>query len=192
MLLLPDSRIQAARQMVETVNLNERVGIVSIEGFIGQNVEEFALFGKAGLASGFRRSFMVDTVSKEARSKIMAKVVSEGTAPEMKVRRALFKAGFRFRLHSKDLPGKPDIVFPRKKFAVFVHGCFWHWHGCKRSRMPRSNSEYWNQKIRGNIERDEQIQGRVQALGWHYRAIWECELSSGVERLTDELLAKVT
>ena len=130
---------------------------------------------------------MPDNVTRTARSRIMAKVKSKDTGPELEVRRRLHRAGYRFRLHRADLPGSPDLLLPRFRVALFVHGCFWHWHGCKRSRMPKSNVEYWTAKIERNATRDRKTRGALERLGWKHRVIWECEVSAGVERLCDEL-----
>ena len=130
---------------------------------------------------------MADTVDSKTRSQIMAKVRSKDTSPERAVRRALHAAGFRFRLHRRDLPGNPDIVLPRYRVAVFVHGCFWHWHGCRRSRMPATNEDYWRAKIHRNVQRDAARREELEALGWVCRVIWECELRSGIEQVKQEL-----
>ena len=130
---------------------------------------------------------MTDHVDSRARSATMARVKSRDTGPEMEVRRALHRAGHRFRLHRSDLPGSPDLLFPRHRVALFVHGCFWHWHGCKRSRIPKSNVEYWSAKIDRNVERDGQTRSELNRLGWKWRVIWECEIVTGVERLSKEL-----
>ena len=130
---------------------------------------------------------MTDHVDSRTRSAIMAKVKSRDTGPEMEVRRALHRAGHRFRLHRPDLPGRPDLLFPRHKVALFVHGCFWHWHGCKRSRMPKSNVEYWKAKIERNTRRDDQTRSTLESIGWRARIIWECEIIKGVACLSREL-----
>lgn len=119
----------------------------------------------------------------------MRQVKSNGTSPEMKVRRALHAAGFRYRLHRKDLPGNPDLVLPRFRIALFIHGCFWHWHGCKRSRMPQDNRSYWETKIQRNVARDRKTLEALKLSGWSPSIIWECELSAGTERLIEELSA---
>lgn len=105
----------------------------------------------------------------------------------MKVRRAVHRAGFRYRLHQADLPGKPDLVFPRFRLVVFVHGCFWHWHGCKRSRMPEANRDYWTRKIARNVERDTRNLAALGERGWVSRVIWECELNVGIAALLADL-----
>lgn len=128
-----------------------------------------------------------DPLTQAERSAVMARVHSTGTKPEVKVRRAVHGAGFRYRLHRADLPGTPDLVFPRFRLVVFVHGCFWHWHGCKRSRMPAANNDYWTRKIARNVERDKRNLWALQAQGWEVRIIWECELSAGIESLIADL-----
>jgi DNA mismatch endonuclease (patch repair protein) len=126
---------------------------------------------------------MVDRVSKEVRSKMMASVTGADTRPELQVRRQLFALGFRYRLHRRDLPGTPDIVLPRFKLAVFVHGCFWHGHYCRKGRRPKSNVEFWDKKLKGNIFRDRRNQKSLKAMGWHVCVIWECTLSVGIQKL---------
>ena len=128
-----------------------------------------------------------DRARRATRSEIMSRIRSKNTGPEMKVRKALHRAGHRFRIHRADLPGCPDLLFPRYRLALFVNGCFWHWHGCKRSRMPKSNVKYWTAKIKGNVDRDRHVCAQLERLGWHWRVIWECEIAYGVERLLQEL-----
>ena len=111
------------------------------------------------------------------RSATMRAVKSEDTAPEMMVRRYVHSLGYRFRLHRKDLPGKPDLIFPRLNSAIFVHGCFWHGHDCPRgARLPKENAEYWHRKIGRNAERDKKTLRLLRSLGWNVLVIWECEL----------------
>ena len=119
----------------------------------------------------------------------MAAVKSKNTSCEMRVRRAIHRAGFRFRLHRKDIPGKPDLLLPRYRMAVFVHGCFWHWHGCKRSRMPSSNVEYWTSKIDRNVTRDQMNRRNLEALGWESVIIWECNLEPMTNALIERLVS---
>lgn len=120
---------------------------------------------------------MADVFSKEERSRVMRRVKSADTKPEMRVRRWLHAQGFRFRLHRKDLPGKPDIVLRKHKTVVFVHGCFWHGHaGCKAADLPASNREYWERKIGRNLERDARNQARLREMGWRVIVVWECGL----------------
>ena len=112
-----------------------------------------------------------------SRSEVMAKVLSKDTKPEIIVRSLLHAMGYRFRLHRKDLPGSPDIVLPGKKAVIFVHGCFWHGHDCKRGdRPPVNNAEYWNNKRSRNVARDAQHIIELESLGWRVLVIWECEI----------------
>lgn len=107
----------------------------------------------------------------------MAKVKSKGTKPEMVVRRLLFSMGFRYRLHDRSLPGRPDIIFKGKKKVIFVHGCFWHRHdGCPLARLPKSRLDFWIPKLEGNRERDIRTLHQLSSLGWDVLVIWECEL----------------
>jgi DNA mismatch endonuclease (patch repair protein) len=131
-----------------------------------------------------------DRISPSERSAIMARVPSTGSKPELTVRRAVHAAGFRYRLNRTDLPGKPDLVFPQYKLVVFVHGCFWHWHGCKRSRMPAANRDYWEQKIGRNVERDKRHLVELDSLGWSVAVIWECELRTGIDALIADLIER--
>ena len=126
-------------------------------------------------------------ITQAYRSWVMSRVRSTNTKPEMYVRSRVHRAGYRFRLHRKDLPGSPDLTFPRYRVVAFVHGCFWHWHGCKRSRMPASNREYWEKKIGRNVERDRSNLEKLHSLGWAVFIIWECELDEGTDRLIAEL-----
>lgn len=115
--------------------------------------------------------------SPELRSRIMRAVKSRDTAPELLVRRLAHSMGYRFRLHRKDLPGNPDLVFPRLRKIIFVHGCFWHGHSCERgARVPKGNREYWVTKIARNLKRDRAAQEALTALGWKITVLWECEL----------------
>lgn len=121
---------------------------------------------------------MVDTVDTATRSRIMARVRSANTKPEIALRKALFARGLRYLLHSPELPGKPDLVFPRYKVAVFVHGCLWHWHGCARSRMPETNTDYWQAKISRNQMRDHTNLTALIAKGWRVLIVWECAIKA--------------
>jgi DNA mismatch endonuclease (patch repair protein) len=113
----------------------------------------------------------------EARSRIMRAVKSRDTTPELAVRRLAHRMGYRFRLHRKDLPGKPDLVFPGRHRVIFVHGCFWHGHDCARgARVPKGNREYWLRKIKCNRERDGAACTALTAAGWKITVFWECEL----------------
>lgn len=130
---------------------------------------------------------MVDNRTPESRSALMSRIGPKNTAPEMKVRRLLHKLGYRFRLHTKDLPGKPDIVFPARRRVVFVHGCYWHAHGCAKGRPPRSNQDYWAAKLARNKARDAEKRFELQTLGWRVLEVWQCE-TKVVETLAEKLV----
>ena len=118
---------------------------------------------------------MTDRLSKEARSANMAAVRSANTGPELRVRKALHAAGFRYALHRRDLPGRPDIVMPRLGVVIFVHGCFWHRHKrCTAASTPTSNTEFWNAKFEANMARDQRNARDLKALGWKVIVVWEC------------------
>jgi DNA mismatch endonuclease (patch repair protein) len=126
---------------------------------------------------------MTDIVDKATRSRMMSGIGPRDTAPELAVRRYLHAAGMRFRLYDPRLPGRPDIVVPGHKAAIFVHGCFWHRHpGCRFATTPASNAAFWNAKFARNVERDRQMRRRLMAEGWTALVIWECEARE-VERL---------
>lgn len=118
---------------------------------------------------------MADIVSPAIRSRMMAGITSKHSAPEMLVRRLLFAAGFRFRLHRRDLPGTPDIVMPSRRIVLFVHGCFWHAHqGCKYAKIPATRTDFWTAKLHANVERDKRAVESLRALGWRVLCVWEC------------------
>lgn len=130
---------------------------------------------------------MADVFSKKKRSWIMARVHGGDTKPEIFVRRLIHRMGFRYRLHVRTLPGSPDIVLPKHKKVVFVHGCFWHGHlGCRRSQRPTSNRAFWDKKIDGNSVRDKLSRQRLRRLGWATLAVWECS-TRDPERLKKRL-----
>ena len=122
----------------------------------------------------------------EQRRRIMQSVKTENTAPEMVVRRLLHRLGYRYRLHRKNLPGKPDIVFGRLRKAIFVHGCFWHGHECSKGRLPKSRLEYWRPKLAANQERDRRTEEHLHAMGWSVLVIWQCE-TTDLDTLTIRL-----
>lgn len=130
---------------------------------------------------------MTDRLSVAERSRLMARVKNRNTAPELTVRRLLHRMGYRFRLHRKDLPGRPDIVLPRHKKIIFVHGCFWHGHDCPRGRRPASNQAFWNQKIDRNRMRDAAAITALAAAGWHVLVLWDCQIKHS--ELLNSLLA---
>jgi len=118
----------------------------------------------------------MDTHSKQQRSYNMSQIRSKDTRPELVLRKALWHAGYRYRLHYKKLPGKPDLVFINMKKAIFINGCFWHKHNCKYFKWPKSNTEYWTRKITNNATRDQNNYHSLNKLGWSFLIIWECEL----------------
>jgi DNA mismatch endonuclease (patch repair protein) len=123
---------------------------------------------------------MADTLTRKERSARMALIRGKDTGPEMVVRRLVHGLGYRYRLHSSLLPGKPDLVFSARKKVIFVHGCFWHRHSdsaCKLSRMPKSRLDFWRPKLEKNRIRDERIRQELTLLGWELLIIWECQLS---------------
>ncbi len=124
---------------------------------------------------------VTDVFTPEQRSAVMRRVKGRDTAPELKVRRILWRLGARYRLHRKDLPGKPDIVLPGRKLAIFVHGCFWHGHTCARgSRVPKANRDYWLGKVGRNRARDIETRAKLEAMGWRVLVVWECSLKDEV------------
>lgn len=132
---------------------------------------------------------MADTVSKQNRSEIMSHVTGKETKPEIMVRKYLFARGLRYRKNVKQLPGTPDIVFPKYKTAVFVNGCFWHGHkGCKYSHLPSTNLEYWEKKIADNLERDERKTRKLEKLGYRVLIVWQCQLKPNIKIETLETL----
>lgn len=134
---------------------------------------------------------MADIVDPATRSKIMASIRGKNTKPELKVRRGLHQLGMRFRLHRRDLPGSPDLVFPKYRVALFVHGCFWHRHdSCRLAYTPCANSQKWGEKFKANVERDRRQFSQLQQAGWRVFVIWECALR--VNDLSDLLVSVAT
>jgi len=130
---------------------------------------------------------MADVFSQEKRSWIMSRVKGRDTKPEILVRSFIFRMGFRFRLHRRNLPGTPDIVLPRHRKVIFVHGCFWHGHkNCSRSKRPTTNENFWKDKLDGNIERDKRHKLELRQMGWKVLIVWECETKN-----PDKLLRKL-
>lgn len=120
---------------------------------------------------------MVDSISAERRSWNMSQIRGRDTKPETSLRSLLHREGFRFRLQAKELPGKPDILLPRYRTAIFVHGCFWHRHaGCKNATTPSTRTEFWQRKFDANVDRDQRTETALIELGWRVEAVWECEL----------------
>jgi DNA mismatch endonuclease (patch repair protein) len=119
---------------------------------------------------------VADMLTGEARSRLMSRIRSKDTVPEMLVRRWLHAHGLRYRLHARNLPGKPDIVLPKYMAIINVRGCFWHQHGCKRGSSPKSNTDYWWPKLQRNVERDWQNSEAFLKLGWREFIVWECQV----------------
>lgn len=118
---------------------------------------------------------MADIVPEKKRSEMMAGIRGKDTKPELRVRRLLFASGYRYRLHRKDLPGTPDIVLPGRRVAIFVHGCFWHWHqACALAKIPSTRPDFWEKKLTGNRARDALAIQSLRATGWRVLVIWEC------------------
>lgn len=136
---------------------------------------------------------MADRITPEQRSKNMSRIKGRDTKPEVLLRSALHRAGFRFRVCRTDLPGRPDIVFPRQKLAIQVRGCFWHQHkDCGGDRMPASNLDYWRPKLEKNIRRDAEKDEALRELGWSVMIVWECEITKeGVAEVVDNVRCKL-
>ena len=135
---------------------------------------------------------MRDRLTKEQRSWNMSRIRGKDTAPETRVRSVLHQMGYRFRLHRKDLPGNPDIVFVRRRIALFVHGCFWHGHGCHLFKWPQTNGIFWRDKINSNKRKDIRSEKALRAAGWRVLTIWECGLRGRTKVEPNVLLKKVT
>ncbi len=135
---------------------------------------------------------MVDKISKERRSKNMSKIRSKNTSIEIHVRKWLYSKGFRYRINDKRFIGKPDIILPKYKVAIFIHGCFWHGHGvCRYSHIPKSRVEYWNEKIEKNIERDKRNIYALKEIGWKVIIIWECQIKTRFEETMNILVSEI-
>lgn len=137
------------------------------------------------------RSGVMDSLGPEARSERMSRIRSGNTGPEMKVRRLLHAKGYRYRLHGKALPGKPDLVFASRRKLVFVHGCFWHRHSdpsCKLSRTPKSRLDFWEAKFAANVARDAKVRSDLDSLGWKSLVVWECELNN-MEQVGNDIVS---
>ena len=134
---------------------------------------------------------MVDNLDRETRSRMMAVVRSRDTVPEVLVRKALHGRGFRYRTHVAELPGKPDIVLPRYRAAILVHGCFWHGHDCPMFRLPASRRDFWDAKVRRNRERDGEVREALRVAGWRCLTVWECALRGAEKREFVQLIDDV-
>lgn len=134
---------------------------------------------------------MADIVDAATRSRMMRGIGSKNTQQEVSLRKLLHRKGFRYRLHARDVPGKPDIVLPRYRAAIFVHGCFWHGHDCRLFRMPGTRQEFWSEKIGRNGRRDAQVREELDAAGWRYFVVWECATRGQGKNATVTAAAKV-
>ena len=121
---------------------------------------------------------MTDIYSKNKRSQIMSKISGKETKPEILVRKFLFRKGFRYRKNDKRYPGKPDVVLPKYKTVIFVHGCFWHGHDCRAGKLPETRKEFWQNKIGSNVVRDKKNRHELEKLGWRVLIVWQCELKN--------------
>ena len=133
---------------------------------------------------------MADSLTREQRSELMRRIRGVDTKPELFVRRALHARGYRFRKHVRKLPGCPDLAFAGRRAVIFVHGCFWHRHGCKKTYAPKSRKEFWEKKFASNVKRDRRAQHELAEAGWRTLVVWECEIEndeSTMDRITDFL-----
>jgi len=130
-----------------------------------------------------------DVLTPEQRRLVMSRIRGKNTRPEMLVRRGLYGRGFRYRLHAKDIPGKPDMVFPRYRAVIFVHGCFWHGHGCSLFKWPKTRAVFWKGKIDRNMERDRRAMAALNADGWRVLIVWECALKGRQRRDPPDVLS---
>ena len=135
---------------------------------------------------------MADVHTRKQRSYNMSRIRGKDTKPEIQLRKGLHARGFRYRLHSKDLPGRPDIVLPKHNAVVFVNGCFWHGHNCPLFVVPETNTDFWTGKIGGNRQRDQRNREKLRAKGWRVMTVWECALKGKDHPPLDQLLEKVS
>lgn len=131
----------------------------------------------------------MDIWSKQKRSQVMSKIRGKNTKPEMLLRSRIFRDGFRYRIHVNNLPGKPDIVLPKYKTVIFVHGCFWHYHReCKEGRIPPTNTVFWHSKLQRNVERDDLNNEALKKMGWNVIIVWECEIEKQLESVFEKII----
>jgi DNA mismatch endonuclease, patch repair protein len=133
---------------------------------------------------------LADIVTPEVRSRMMAGIGPANTKPEMIIRRGLHALGWRYRLHAKGLPGRPDLVFPGRRAVIFVHGCFWHGHDCPLFRWPATRDEFWRAKITGNVARDQRVRDQLLASGWRVLDVWECTMRGKGRCPPEDVLAE--
>lgn len=134
---------------------------------------------------------MADIVSPEKRSKMMAGIRAKDTSPELIIRKGLHKRGYRYKLHEKKLPGKPDLVLAKRRILIFVHGCFWHGHNCHLFKYPKTRAEFWRKKIHGNTTRDEKAVSHLLASDWRVLVVWECALKGKKKYQHKKLLDEI-
>lgn len=134
---------------------------------------------------------MADIVPADMRSRMMSGIKGKNTKPEMTIRRALHNSGFRYRLHVKELPGKPDIVFPRWRAVIFIHGCFWHGHDCHLFRLPKTRTQFWLKKINGNVSRDSDVQQRLLEEDWRVATVWECSMRGTTKHQIPDIVGEL-
>lgn len=132
----------------------------------------------------------MDRLTIQKRSWNMSRIKSRNTNPEIKLRKFLHKSGFRYRIHFP-IAGKPDIAFPSRKVAIFIHGCFWHLHGCKNSVIPKTNTEFWQAKLQSNVDRYSKVKKILKKNGWTLYTLWECQLEKQFEHVTSKLVNKL-
>jgi DNA mismatch endonuclease, patch repair protein len=137
-----------------------------------------------------KRQSMADTVTPAVRSRMMAGIKGRDTKPEMILRRGLHGKGFRFRLHTSHLPGKPDMVFPKHRAVIFANGCFWHGHDCPLFKWPSTRQDFWKAKITGNRDRDGRVKASLLAAGWRVMTVWECALKVRRGNAVEEVIAR--
>lgn len=135
---------------------------------------------------------MIDVVDTKTRSRMMSGIRGKDTSPELMIRKGLFRMGYRYRLHCPDIPGKPDIVFPKYRALVLVNGCFWHGHGCHLFKWPKSRQTFWRDKISGNVERDRRNLEKYHELGWRVLVVWECAIKGKHREPVDELMRSIS
>ena len=135
---------------------------------------------------------MVDVVSPKTRSQMMSGIQGKNTKPEVKIRKVLHRKGFRYRLHVKSLPGKPDLVFPKYNAVIQINGCFWHGHNCHLFKWPSTRPEFWRNKITGNIERDKKNVFELERLGWRVLTIWECAVKGRYRKPYETLIEQIS
>ena len=135
---------------------------------------------------------MADILTREKRSWNMSRIKGKDTKPELLLRKLLHRRGFRFRLHDKKLPGKPDIVLPRYRTVIFVNGCFWHRHpGCRYSYTPKSRQEFWLSKFEATVKRDKEKEEKLKTDGWNVIVVWECELKKNPDKMADRISSRI-